>query len=116
MSETDRPASHDVGRRIMREAMPAERERGALLRAAVEHERPEIVAWARREMAHAEGNVAVGLVLSPEEASATGAASIQARLATTIARRSPRFPLTFRVSGGISRGRRAVALRPHQMV
>ena len=68
MSEPNRPAPHDVGRHIIREAMPAERERHALLRAAVEHERPEIVAWARRETAHAEGNVAVGLVLSPEEA------------------------------------------------
>jgi hypothetical protein len=67
MSETDRPASHDVGRRIIREAMPAERERHTLIRAAVEDERPEIIAWARRETAHAEGDVAVGLVLGPEE-------------------------------------------------
>jgi len=67
MSETDRPGLHAFGKRIIREAMPAERERHALLRAAVEDERPEIAAWARRETAHTEGDVAVGLILGPEE-------------------------------------------------
>ena len=77
MSDTNRPEQrapeqhaleqHAMGRRIVREATPAERERHAAIRAAVEAERQEIVAWAREEHARAGGQTAVGTVFTSDE-------------------------------------------------
>ena len=67
MSGSDRPEQHAPGKRIFREATPAERERHAAVRAAVETERSEIIAWAREEFARVGGDLAVGTMLTPEE-------------------------------------------------
>jgi hypothetical protein len=66
MSDTERPEPRGRGTRIIREATPAERERHAAVRAAVETERQEIAAWARQAAARS-GEVAVGAVFSPAE-------------------------------------------------
>jgi hypothetical protein len=67
MSDSERPEKHTLGKRIFRDATPAERERHAAIRAAVEAERPEIVAWAREESARAGGQVAVGTTFTSDE-------------------------------------------------
>lgn len=67
MSDTDRPEQHTLGKRIVREATPAERDRHAVIRAAIEAERPEIVAWAREAHAVAAGQVPVGTVFTTDE-------------------------------------------------
>jgi len=66
MSDAKRPEPRGRGTRIVRDATPAERERHAAVRAAVETERQEIAAWAR-EAAARSGEVAVGAVFSPAE-------------------------------------------------
>jgi hypothetical protein len=63
MSDVGRPEHRAFGKRIMRAATPAERESHAALRAAVEAEREEIVAWARE----AGGQVAVGTLFTTDE-------------------------------------------------
>ena len=67
MSGSDQPERHAPGKRILREATPAERERHATVRAAIETERPGIIAWAREESAQVGGQTAVGTMLTPEE-------------------------------------------------
>ena len=77
MSDTDRPEQraleqhaleqHLLGKRIVREATPAERERHAAIRATVEGELPEIVAWAREQSARFGGQTAVGTVFTSDE-------------------------------------------------
>ena len=67
MSDTNQPEQHALGKRIVREATPEERERHAGNRAAIEAERPEIAAWAREEHARAGGRVPVGTVFTTDE-------------------------------------------------
>lgn len=67
MSDSDRPEQRDLGKRIFRDATPAERERHAAIRAAVEAERPEIDAWAREESDRIGGQVAVGTMFTSDE-------------------------------------------------
>ena len=67
MSDADRPEQHAPGKRIFRNATPAERERHAAVRAAIEAERAEIVAWAREESARVGAEVAVGTMFTPDE-------------------------------------------------
>lgn len=63
MSDASRPEQRAVGKRIVREATPAEHERHVALRAAIDAERPEIVAWAL----NAAGQMAVGTVFTTDE-------------------------------------------------
>lgn len=63
MSDVGRPEHRSLGKRIIREATPAERQRHAEVRAAVEAEREDIVAWARE----AGGQLAVGTVFTTDE-------------------------------------------------
>lgn len=63
MSDVGRPEHRVFGKRIIREATPVERQRYAEVRAAVEAERDDIVAWARE----AGGQVAVGTVFTTDE-------------------------------------------------
>lgn len=67
MSDENRPEQRAFGKRIVREATPAERERHAAIRAAVAAERSEIDAWARSESARSGGQVAVGTVFTTDE-------------------------------------------------
>ncbi len=67
MSDTDQPEQHALGTRIVREATPEERDRHAGVRAAIEAERPEIVAWAREEHSRTGGRVSVGTEFTTDE-------------------------------------------------
>ncbi len=63
MTDVSRPEHRSLGRRIVREATPAEHKSHEAIRAAIDAERPEIVAWAR----DAAGQMAVGTVFTADE-------------------------------------------------
>src|SRR5262245_16225068 len=59
--------SHEIRKRIVREATPEEQERHRLIREQVEQELPELRQWARAAAARHQDHVAVGTVLTGEE-------------------------------------------------
>jgi hypothetical protein len=59
--------SHEIHKRILREATPEEKERHRLVREQVEQELPELNQWARDAAARHQDRVAVGTVLIGEE-------------------------------------------------
>jgi hypothetical protein len=59
--------SHEVRKRIAREATPEEKERHRAIREQVEHELPELKQWARAAAARHHDRVAIGTVLTGEE-------------------------------------------------
>ena len=65
--------SQEVPKRILREATPEEKERHCVVRQQVEQELPELERWARVAAARRQERVAVGTVLSGEEADVVGA-------------------------------------------
>jgi hypothetical protein len=60
--------SHEIPKRTMREATPEEKERHRMVREQVEQELPELRQWARVVAAKPQERVAIGTVLSGEEA------------------------------------------------
>lgn len=61
--------SQEVPKRIVREATPEEKERHRLIREQVAQELPELRQWARVAAARRQERVAIGTVLTGEEAS-----------------------------------------------
>ncbi len=68
MSDENRPEQHAIGKRIIRTATAAERNRHADVRTAMAVERDEIAAWARSVAAGSASQVAVGAVFTAAEA------------------------------------------------
>ena len=64
MSDENRPEQHAIGKRIIRTATAAERNRHADVRTAMAVERDEIAAWARSVAAGSASQVAVGAVFT----------------------------------------------------
>ena len=60
--------TQQIRNRIVREATPEEKERHRVVRERVEEELPELKQWAREAAARHRDRVAVGTVLSAEEA------------------------------------------------
>ncbi len=60
--------SHEVRKRIVREATPEERERHRAIREQVEQELPELKEWARQAAAKHRDRIAVGTILTGDEA------------------------------------------------
>ena len=61
--------SHEVGKRIIREATPEERNRHATIREQIAQELPELKEWAKVAVARNRDRIAVGTVLAADEAS-----------------------------------------------
>jgi len=59
--------SHEIRKRIVREATPEEKERHRVIREQVERELPELKQWARTAAAQHQDRVAVGTVLTGQE-------------------------------------------------
>jgi hypothetical protein len=60
--------THEIRKRIVREATPEEKERHQKIRDEIERELPELKAWARAAAARHPEQVPVGTVLTAEEA------------------------------------------------
>lgn len=60
--------ANEIRNRIVREATAAEKERHSLIRQQVAEELPELKQWAKQAAARHQERVAVGTVLSAEEA------------------------------------------------
>jgi acetyl-CoA carboxylase alpha subunit len=60
--------THEIRKRILREATPEEKERHQEIRNEIEQELPELKEWARAAAARHQDRVAVGTVLTAEEA------------------------------------------------
>jgi leucyl aminopeptidase (aminopeptidase T) len=60
--------AHEVRHRIVRPATPEEQQRHAVIRKQTEEELPEIQQWAREAAARHRERVAIGTVLTAEEA------------------------------------------------
>jgi hypothetical protein len=65
--------AHEIRKRIVQEATPEEKERHCVIRGQVEQELPELNQWARAAAARHPERVAVGTVLTGEEAKAAEA-------------------------------------------
>jgi hypothetical protein len=65
--------THEIRQRIVRPATPEEKERHQLIRRQIAEELPEIQQWARQAAAEHQERVAVGTVLSAEEANVLAA-------------------------------------------
>jgi len=65
--------SQEVPKRILREATPEEKERHRVVRQQVEQELPELERWARVAAARRQERMAIGTVLSGEEADVVAA-------------------------------------------
>ena len=59
--------SHEIRKRIVREATPEEKERHHTIREQVEQDLPELKQWSRAAAARHRDRVAVGTVLTGEE-------------------------------------------------
>lgn len=59
--------THDIRKRILREATPEEKERHLKIRQAIDQELPELKQWAREAAARHPERVAVGTVFSAQE-------------------------------------------------
>ena len=59
--------THEIRKRIVREATPEEKDRHRVIRDQVEQELPELKQWARDAAARHQDRVAVGTVLTGEE-------------------------------------------------
>ena len=60
--------THEIRKRIVREATPEEKERHRVIREQVEHDRQELNQWARAAATRHQDRVAIGTVLTGEEA------------------------------------------------
>jgi hypothetical protein len=65
--------SQEVPKRILREATPEEKERHRVVRQQVEQELPELERWARVAAARRQERMAIGTLLSGEEADVVAA-------------------------------------------
>jgi ClpP class serine protease len=60
--------THEIRRRILRQATPEEKERHRTIRAEIRQELPELKQWARETAARHPERVAVGTVFTDQEA------------------------------------------------
>jgi hypothetical protein len=60
--------THDIRKRLVREATPEEKERHGMIREQVEQDLPELKQWARAAAARHQDCVAIGTVFTGEEA------------------------------------------------
>lgn len=65
--------NHEIPKRVVREATPEEKERHRAIREQVAKELPELRQWARVAAAKRQERVAIGTVLSGEEANVVAA-------------------------------------------
>jgi len=65
--------TQEIRKRILREATPEEKERHRMIREEIEQELPELKQWAREAAARHQERVAVGTVLTAEEANVLAA-------------------------------------------